>query len=391
MIEPQSFNNQSHADFDVHIAQAKGKAIAPRQPPPPQAVYMSTFDDRQPVPPEFRPAKGKRGREFDATDSESRSSSNLSKRRKNYAEQPPMTNNTANPSEGFVVPYNPVMNMPAQSFPPPPPPPKVATESDLEDIWIRFRDVFRSQQAAYEQESRINKERYEAALGRANARAEQERHRADEESQNFGDQVKEIQSLAQVQIDHKHDEVRNKQTEIQKLQEQLSNFQSWKIATEEEAAKREMERLEKESQLRSQPDPSADGQNQSSVLESLQEELRQSKENAQRADIANNLLNEEVSKMRVDGKDTREKFWQIKSQHDSLESILDNLLAKDFEDLGNKTIKKAILEIKEVDKLLNEKVRDAEEFLNRPSLFTYAVQPNLPTAKVNGSGSTENT
>ncbi|KAL8718058.1 MAG: hypothetical protein Q9225_004766 [Loekoesia sp. 1 TL-2023] len=369
---PQA-NAQAPLTFDVLAAQSRGKPIAPRQPPPPPpSMPAEIIDDRQPPPPpppEFRPTQRiKRGREIEATGSESRSSSHLGKRRKHHTDPAGAPVTVGNALEGYVAPFNP-----AASYPMPPQPPRLPQESELDELCIRFRDTYRMMKAAYEEDQRMREEQqrikaemFEASLGRANARAVHAERKADEVSLRYADQMKEDRLAMRLEMDHLVQQAEDQQA---KAEHQRAETKKWRdehakinqqLAASIDALERE--RNAKPSEPLHPPHTHTAGAPESSGTEAPWQDFKQ---DAERANAANDLLAEEVTRMRSHRAETRHKLEEIKTVHGDLTATLDNLVSQDLTDLTQKMIKKHVLDVKGVDRRLADKIKEVEESLDK--------------------------
>ncbi|KAL8994997.1 MAG: hypothetical protein Q9188_006913 [Gyalolechia gomerana] len=354
------------SNFDEVAAQSRGKQIAPRQPPQPlQPLPAEMFDDRQappPPPPDFRAAQRmKRGREIEATGSESRSSSAFGKRRKQHAELGGAPTAMGNTPEGHVAPFNP-----AAHYPMPPQPPRLPQESELDELCIRFRATYRMMKAAYEEDQRMKEEQqrikmeiYEASLGRANARAVHAEQRADEISHTYADQVKDDRMALRFDLDHLSQQAEIHRVEAKKWQEAHAKIRE-ELAASKDALERE--RNSKATEHAQRPDAPMTDRPETSRVDAPQQDFKQ---DVERANAANDLLAEEVTKMRVDRAETRHKFEEIKAMHGDLTATLDDLVSQDLTDLTQKMIKKHVLDVKGVDQRLGEKIKEAGHFFDK--------------------------
>ncbi|KAI4168764.1 MAG: hypothetical protein LQ343_006146 [Gyalolechia ehrenbergii] len=354
------------SNFDEVAAQSRGKQIAPRQPPQPlQPLPAEMFDDRQappPPPPDFRAAQRmKRGREIEATGSESRSSSAFSKRRKQHAELGGASTAMGNTPEGHVAPFNP-----AAHYSMPPQPPRLPQESELDELCIRFRDTYRMMKAAYEEDQRMKEEQqrikmeiYEASLGRANARAVHAEQRADEISHTYADQVKDDRMALRFDLDHLSQQAEIHRVEAKKWQEAHAKIRE-ELAASKDALERE--RKTKATEHAQRLDAPMTDRPEASRVDAPQQDFKQ---DVERANAANDLLAEEVTKMRVDRAETRHKLEEIKAMHGDLTATLDDLVSQDLTDLTQKMIKKHVLDVKGVDQRLGEKIKEVEHFFDK--------------------------
>ncbi|KAL8716287.1 MAG: hypothetical protein Q9220_000192 [cf. Caloplaca sp. 1 TL-2023] len=348
-------NGQVSTAFDVLAAQSRGKAIAPRQPPP----FSSTrgmFDDRNPLPqppppPELRSARGKRGRDSEVIDPDSRAPPSFGKRRRQQAEPIESTISFDNSGEGYMTSFNP-----APAFTSNPQPLQIPQDSDLDELCIHFRDAFRIMKAKYEEEHGAQKVLYEASLGRANARATLALQKLDEHSQYFADQVKENQLSSQIECDLLDKKVEASQSENRKFREDIAHYQSQIAALNGEL---EHERGNQASKEASHP-PSGSAHSPSNAL---QQELSVARQNAKRADTANNLLDEEITRMRLANSQFQERIQAAKTYHARLTATLDEFVSQDLEDMTHKAIKEHVLTVKRANDEVSEKLRHAVEAL----------------------------
>ncbi|KAL9602358.1 MAG: hypothetical protein Q9219_001924 [cf. Caloplaca sp. 3 TL-2023] len=380
---PQT-NTPAQSTFDVVAAQSKGKPIAPRQPLPPTPLSMplAPVDDRQPPPPpppEFRATQRiKRGREAETTGSESRSSSNLGKRRKQHAEQDgapaPMVSNVSGYGHRFnaAPPYPEAPQIP--TFPP---------ESSLEDLWTRFgvmhhmlKTACEEDQRRKEDQHRIRTEIYEASLRRANARAVYAEQKADEASQMYADQMKDDRLATRLEFENLSQEAENHRAEAKRWKDEHNKVYEELQAsitdqTDRDARERALEAKFQESQriihLQSQ-------------LPGMEASRSNSKQDVERANAANDLLAEEVAKMQMDRAEILRKFEEIKAEHADLTVTLDNIVSQDLDDLTHKIIKKHVLDVKGVDDRLTAKIKEAAAFLEQ-----YAHVTSTTSGSVNQS------
>ncbi|KAL8732895.1 MAG: hypothetical protein Q9166_002496 [cf. Caloplaca sp. 2 TL-2023] len=378
-------NGQAQPNFDVLAAQSRGQPIAPRQPPPQQSSFPTStamFDDRPPPPPpppppEFRPTlRSKRGREPELVDSELRSSNIVGKRRKHQVDAAEPSATMFGNGEDYAMQFNPPQQLIMPLLPP-----RVPQDSELDEMCIRFRESFRATKTYYEEEMRISKDLYDASLGRANARARHALQKLDEVSLLYSEQNKDARVSSQLELDHLDMKLTAEQAENKRLRQELAKYR------DELAAKDALQRERgttaadnfngRDMQITTRPEHSSN--------DTLQQELRAARENAQRADTANNLLNEVVAKMRLDVRDTYEKFHEVKEQHEGLTSKIEHLASQNLEDLPNKTVKKYILDVKDVDEGLSDKIKEAEESYTKPQHLSFGTTQHVATPVANGS------
>ncbi|KAL8938700.1 MAG: hypothetical protein Q9216_003760 [Gyalolechia sp. 2 TL-2023] len=366
------------SNFDEVAAQSRGKQIAPRQPPQPlQPLPTEMFDDRQapPLPPpDFRAAQRiKRGREIEVTGSESRSSSGFGKRRKQHTELGGAPTAMGNTPEGPVAPFNPAVHHPI-----PPQPPRLPQEAEVDELCIRFRDMYRMMKAAYEEDQRMKEEQqqikmeiYEASLGRANARAVHAEQRADELSHTYADQVKDDRMALRFDLDHLSQQAELHRLEAKKWQEAHA-----KICEELGALKAalERERRSKAAEHAQQSEVPVADRPETSGVDASPPDFKQYIE---RANAANDLLADEVRTMQLDRAETRHKFEEVKSMHGDLTTTLDDLVSQDLTDLTQKMINRHVLNIKGADQRLGEKIKEVEHFLDKYE-HTTRRPPNQP-------------
>lgn len=388
--EGPQINGQAQTGFDVIAAQSRGQPIAPRQtlPQPPFPMSQGFPDDRQPPPappppppppppPEFRSTlRMKRGRDYEPVESETAATNNFNKRRKHQTDVIEHPHVMAASAKGYLMPFPASPSLPMPSLPP-----RVPLDSELDEMCIRFRDTFRMMKAYYEEEVRISKELYNASIGRANARATSAYHKLDEASLHYSEQSKEIRLSSQAELDLMGKKLAAEQGEMRKVQEDLARCR-FKLTVMSETLERERSTAAAEDsklpdeQMATAVEPSSD--------HTLEEKLRAAQENAERADAANNLLDEAVAKMRLNGRDTQQKFREAKQQHDEVTASIDNLVSKDPEDLPSKVMKKLILEVKDKDEILSNKLKEVGEFLERPDHLAFAHIPRSKDAVANG-------
>ncbi|KAL8961683.1 MAG: hypothetical protein Q9193_001803 [Seirophora villosa] len=381
---------QAPSNFDVLAAQSRGKAIAPRQPLAAPSTSVDTVDDRhsQPhphtssLPPPSAPPqearamqRGKRGREIEATDpSAGRSASDFSKRRKHPTEAVGIPGTSNHLSQGYVLPFNP-----AAAHPMLPVPPRIPQESDLDSLCMQFRDAFRLVKASFEEDQRVRNEIYEAAIGRANARVLQAQQNADDISEHYSERMKELVKLREnhlatkLEFEHRDQQYDAIQAENRKLREEVARTRDEKAQLLDEGARVEghnaalRETLEQERELKSHKPPEArePRERQTSTdmsRQDAQQEMSAAKPNAERADVANDLLAEEVSSLDAE---FRNKFREVVAVHDDLSATLEEFASKDLEEMTQKMIKKHVLGMREADQQLANKFRETEAVLNK--------------------------
>ncbi|KAL8699304.1 MAG: hypothetical protein Q9224_001475 [Gallowayella concinna] len=383
---PQN-SGQAQPNFDVLAAQSRGQPIAPRQTPPQPTYSIPTAlsDDRPPAPPpppppppppEFRSQlRTKRGRDFEAVESDTRNSNNFGKRRKHTSDFTDPAHDRVSTGPEYALPFNPNQTLPLPLLPP-----RVPLDSELDEMCIRFRDTFRMMKAYYDEEYRIGKELYDASIGRANARATLASHRLDETSLALSEQTKEVRLLSQLELDRMNKRLAEEQSESRTLRDELANCR-YKLAVISETLERTKGAAAADDM--DPPDGRMSGAAETSSNITLEQKLRAAQENAERADTANELLE---AKMRLDGRDTRSKIQEVKKQHDVVTAKIDHLVSQDLQDWTNKEIKKLLLDVKEEDEGLSNKLKEVDDFLKRPDHLTLA-SPSLSTNPV-GNGST---
>ncbi len=128
-----------------------------------------------------------------------------------------------------------------------------------------------------------------------------------------------------------------------------------------------------------------DAPQESSLIDTLRQELRTVREDAERAGVANSLLHEKEAEMRLDGRNTHSMVQEVKKQHDKVTAKVDHLVLQDLQDLTNKEVKKYIMDVKAENEELSNKVKQVEELLNKAKhLALGAVNPS-PNIVANGS------
>ncbi|KAL8653729.1 MAG: hypothetical protein Q9226_003724 [Calogaya cf. arnoldii] len=371
-------NGQYQPEFDVLAAQSRGQPIAPRQlPPKPSSTSAVFIDHRSSVAPDFRVTqRTKRGRE--AVDSELRSANNLNKRRKHQIEATDPSNIMVGAGEEYATPFHLPQTMPIPQLPPPPP--RLPSDSELDEHCIGFRDTFRKMAAYYEEEQRINKDLFDAAVERANARAAAALRKLDEANLTYANQAKEARLSSQIERDLLNKKLTAEVSENRRLAEELA-ISRHRLAAANETSERNTAVVDN----MPPPDVEVNAIPQSSLIETLRLELRRAKEDAKRADDANNLLDEEASKMRLDGRDTHSMVQEVKKQHDRVTAKLDHLVSQDLEDLPPKTIKRYIMDVKAEDQGLSDKFKQVEESLNKPNHLTFGGIHQSPNMVANES------
>ncbi|KAL8971603.1 MAG: hypothetical protein Q9183_000972 [Haloplaca sp. 2 TL-2023] len=405
--EMQPFNSQSPANFDVVAAQSKGKAIAPRQPPS-SAVPTNPSGHGQPGPQVNQPTqrgKGKRAREKEAAvqdpniDPETGLLTTMSKRRRQERESAG-TETALMPGgsgENYATPTNTAVAMPVPppSTMPPPPPPHMPQEAEVEQVCVQVREIYRAARAAAAAELRATQETFWASLERAHARTSEAEVRYDEVEMRSAEQIKENIYSSQAEVKKVISQLHSERAEKERLQSELDQHRREfdqhqremdKHRRELMAARTNLEQLRQEKAGMKLGAPTAQMLPISDALnqEGVHQQLRVAQEKAERADTANNLLNEKVSEMRLDSKELCEKLLEIQKQHDEVTSSLDDLHSKDLEDLTNKLIRKHVNAVKEADVKLTDMLVKAKESLDKPShlMFEGVAHPTT-----NGSSS----
>ncbi|KAI4252711.1 MAG: hypothetical protein L6R42_007864 [Xanthoria sp. 1 TBL-2021] len=381
IIAPEGFqaNRQHQPEFDVLAAQSRGQPIAPRQlPPKPSSTSAAFFDYRSSVAPDFRVTqRTKRGRDFEAVDSELQSTDNFHKRRKHQMEATDPSSIMVGVSEECAMPFNLPQTMPVPLLPP-----RIPSDSELDEMCIQFREKFRMMAAYYYEEQRISKNLFDAAIDRANARAAGALQKLDEANLIYAEQAKEARLSSQIEHDLLSKKLTAEISENSRLAEELSSCRH-KLAAANETPERKTYTAVAENIPR--PDVEMNAVPQSSLIETLQQELLTVKEDAKRADVANNLLDEEAAKMRRDGRDTHSMVQEVKRQHDRVTAKIDHLVSQDLQDLTNKEVKKYIMDVKAEDQGLSNKVKQVEDFLNKPNHLTFGAMHQSPNIVANGS------
>lgn len=372
---PQA-NGQAQGDFDVVAAQSKGKAIAPRQPQL-SSTPMSMYDDGQLPPPEHRPMqRNKRSREPEGINQDSRSSSTLIKRRKQQSEPTETTMALGGINGGYPTSFNPSVAMPIAPPPALPPPSRVPLDSEVEQVCMQVRDLYRTTRAAFDEERGVTKAIYAASLERANAREHEAKLRCDDLSLRYAEQVKENNISAQVELNSMKSKFHTERAEKDQLRVEIEQYRERLAAAE---AALEQERNAKLPESLGDPATQMPTASDTATIEALQQQLRLAKENAEHADAANDLLDEEF----------RNKFQEIKRQHDEVTATINDLDSKDLEALTHKVTKKFVTAVKEADNQLSDTINKVGDSLNKPKhlIFASAGQSVNPTA--NGTASKE--
>ncbi|KAL8798966.1 MAG: hypothetical protein Q9182_006244 [Xanthomendoza sp. 2 TL-2023] len=378
---------QVQPNFDVLAAQSRGQPIAPRQTPPQPPYSMPTgpSDSRPPPPPppppEFRPTlRTKRARDFEAVEPDTRHSNQFGKRRKQMSDFSDPLHDRVSTGPECALPFNPIQPLPLPSLPP-----RVPLDSELDEMCIRFRETFRMMKAYYDEEFRISKDLYDASIGRANARATLASHRLDETSLALSEQNKEVRLSSQLELDRMNQKLTEEQSETQKLRDELANCRyNLAVTSETLERKKAVAAIDNsdppDSQIAKAPEPSSNI--------TLEQKLRAALEDAERADAANHLLE---AKMRLDGRDIHSKIQEVKKQHDVVTGKIDHLVLQDLQDWTNKEIKKLLLDVKEQDEGLSDKLKEVENFLERPVHLTIASASVSTNPAANGSTAGDHT
>ncbi|KAI4237618.1 MAG: hypothetical protein LQ349_001720 [Xanthoria aureola] len=215
------------------------------------------------------------------------------------------------------------------------------------------------------------------SINRANTRAAAALQKLDEAHQSFADQAKEARLSSQMEYDKLS---KKSLSENRRLAEDLATCRQKlaKVAPEwrtDSAAANNVTRSE----------VTRTGIPQPSLIEKLQQELRTVKEDAKRVDDANNLLDKEAAKMRLDGRDAHSMIHEVKTLHDKLTTKIDRLASQDLQDLTNKEVKKFIMDVKAEDQEFSIKVRQVEDFLSKPNHLTFGATNGPPDLLANGS------
>lgn len=379
---PQS-STQYPSEFDLVAAQSRGKPIAPRQPPMPQPLPVQIPDGGhshhlppQPPPPDLRSTQRlKRGRDVETNGtSDSPSDSHLGKRRKHPAGPagaPPIQGNTGVMGSTGEGPM-PLIN-PATSHPMLPTPSRIPLESDLDNSCTQVRDLFRNMKAGYEEEHRARYELYEAALGRANARVSQCQRKIDDISEESAARLKELSMSRKLESEHRERLYNSLQAENLTVRGEYTRIRDLNAQIQEESARKDEQiaalsaALEHEKQARtSEPSdrPEEKPAALAHALKGVEEEIQAARQNAQRADNANDLLAGEITRLRTDHVETRRKFAEAEAVHESLTATLEEFAAQDFEALRQKEIKKTVSGVKEAGQQLTSKFKEVNTFLN---------------------------
>lgn len=258
------------------------------------AGSTSSVADAKPVRPQPEPPK----RNAEGTDSESRSSSHLSKRRK-YSTEPSETYNLmlADPSTGLKA-LNDGLKLNGMLFYP--------------DAIAKASENFRNMSLAYVAEKASRKETFEAALKRATRRANDADHKLQDVSQDFADKFK-----AESEANAKSQEVLR--AEIGSLKAEIASL------TISEAASREALKTASES-------PSL----RNSLLE---KEAQLALFDQLRSQVHGELERLQALHASATAKSDSMHHWQ-KRVSDSV-----NKFNEDLEDMGMKTIKRCGAEI----------------------------------------------
>ncbi|KAI4228762.1 MAG: hypothetical protein L6R36_001362 [Xanthoria steineri] len=372
-------NGQHQPEFDVLAAQSRGQPIAPRQlPHKPSSTTAAVFDCRPSVAPDFRATqRAKRGREFEAVDSDLRSANTFNKRRKHQIEPTDPSHIMVGVSEECAMPFTPPQPMPVPLLPP-----RIPSDSELDELCMHFRDKFRMMAAYYNEEQRISRNLFDAAIDRANARAAGTLQKLDEVNQSYTEQAKEARLSSQMEYDLLSKKLTTQISENRRLAEELSSCRHQLEARDETPGRKTYTTVAESSprqQIEIQPIP------QSSLIETLQQELIAAQKDAKSADDAKNFLDEVATKMRLDGRDTHSMVQEVRRQHDRVTAKINHLVSQDLQDLTNKEVKKYIMDVKAEDQGLSNKIEQVEDFIDKPKHLTFGAMHRPPNNAANGS------
>ncbi|KAL8998710.1 MAG: hypothetical protein Q9169_002265 [Polycauliona sp. 2 TL-2023] len=377
----RQFELPARPAFDVFDAQSRGQPIAPRHLTPKHSSSATALSDhRSPLASDPRPNQRiKRGREVEAVELELQTTNNFNKRRK----QPTETNNSPNTMTGMGEQSAMLFN-PHQTMPIPQLQPRIFSDSELDDMCIRFRDTYRMMGHYYHEEHRINKELFDAAIDRANQRAATAFQKLDGANQHCAEEIKEARLSSQIEHENLKKKLASEISENRRLAEELASCRQ-RLVTANETSERESSTA-----MASNPPRSALETNaapQPSLIDQLQQELRTVQEDAKRANAANNLLDDEVRKMRLSGRESHGMVQEIRKQHARVAAKIDHLVSQDLEDLTHKEVKKYILEVKAEDQGMSERVKQVEDFLSEAHHLTFGAIQQPPHPVANGSAS----
>ncbi|KAL8670495.1 MAG: hypothetical protein Q9168_004977 [Polycauliona sp. 1 TL-2023] len=375
---PQA-NGQHLPEFDVFDAQSRGQPIAPRQfPPKPSSTPVAFFDNRSPMNSNVRPpARAKRGREVEAVDPEFRTANSFNKRRKQQNETTDPPNNTSGIGEEYAMPFNPPPTMPI-----PLAPPRVFSDSELDDLCIRFRDSYRMMGAYYHEEHRIMKELFDAALDRANLRAAAAVQRLDEADQICAEEAKEARLSSQMEYENMKKKLGSEISENRRLAEELASCRQ-RLAAADGPRERQMSSTVANNMAR--PDVEMKDALQASLVDQLRQELATAKENAERANVANNLLDGEVAKMRLEARATHEMVQEVNKQHARATAKLDHLVSQDLEELTHKETKKYLMDVKAEHEGTSNRLDRMDDFSSKANHLRFGTISQAPNAIGKGS------
>ena len=269
--------------------------------------------DPKPVHSDPKPAKrrlSKRQADVDGSDSESRSSSRVSKRRKYSTE----------PSESFT-------SLPADS---------VASLRLLEgfklpglffhpDTITKAKEDWRNMASAYESEKASRKETFEAALKRATRRANEAEHKLQDASQEYADKLK----------------------------------------LEKEVQGKVLEAIKKE--LQDEKDRNKGSPN----LDDMAAQLSEKEEQLKLYDALRSQINTQVEQLKALQVTALENSESVKDQHSVLTGCIDKFADEDWDELGVVrligTVKKFGREVRDSNLTMTEKLEEARGTWRRTS------------------------
>ena len=273
----------------------------------------SVDSDPKPVHPDSKPAKrrlSKRQADVDGSDSESRSSSRLSKRRKYSTE----------PSESFtILPTDSAASLRLlESF-------KLSGLFFHPDAIAKAKEDWRNMASAYESEKASRRETFEAALRRATRRANEAEHKLQDASQEYADKLK----------------------------------------LEKEVQGKVLEAKEKELQAEK------DKNKGSESLGDMTAQLSEKEEQLKLYDALRSQINTQVEQLKTLEVTALESSESIKNQHSVLTGYIDKFADEDWDDMGvgrlMGTVKKSGREIQDSNLTLIEKLEEVRGTWRRMS------------------------
>lgn len=320
-----------------------------------QVEPPSLNTDPGPVNPDPKLAQGglsKRRADAEGSDSESRSSSHLSKRRK-YSTEPSETFNVLPADSAASLKLLDSFKLPGVFLHP--------------DVIAKAMEDWKTMSAAYESEKMSRKETYEAALKRATRRANDAEHKLQDASQQYANNLK-AEKEAQAKALEAKDKLLEAKDKLLEAKDKALEVNVRELEAKEtafEAKEKAFEALKIELQAEKENSKGT------ATLTTLTSQLSEKESQLKLYDALRAQIDSQVSALKALQTTALEKSEDVKAQHATLTAIIDAFGAEDFDDMGMVkflgTVKKYSKDICEGNRRMVEKLETARGTWRRTS------------------------